>query len=84
MILELKLLMTRLSEFSLSWPKEVQLFPINTGGHWILVSLQKIVNEKNNTPQIKCVIFNSLRALGHDKENSLKRVINSFNSKIMG
>ena len=67
-----------------SWPKEVQLFPINTGGHWILVSLQKIVNEKNNTPQIKCVIFNSLRALGHDKENSLKRVINSFNSKIMG
>ena len=67
-----------------SWPKEVQLFPINTGGHWRLVSLQKIVNEKNNTPQIKCVIFNSLRALGHDKENSLKRVINSFNSKIMG
>ncbi|HGU0704921.1 TPA: ElaD/SseL family deubiquitinase, partial [Escherichia coli] len=39
-----------------SWPKEVQLFPINTGGHWILVSLQKIVNEKNNTQQIKCVI----------------------------
>ncbi|EFN7875936.1 deubiquitinase, partial [Escherichia coli] len=31
------------------WPKAVQLFPINTGGHWILVSLQKIVNEKNNT-----------------------------------
>lgn len=29
-----------------SWPKAVQLFPINTGGHWILVSLQKIVNEK--------------------------------------
>lgn len=29
-----------------SWPKEVQLFPINTGGHWILISLQKIVNEK--------------------------------------
>lgn len=67
-----------------SWPKEVQLFPINTGGHWILVSLQKIVNEKNNTQQLKCVIFNSLRALGHDKENSLKRVINSFNSKFMG
>ncbi|HCO7840523.1 TPA: deubiquitinase [Escherichia coli] len=67
-----------------SWPKEVQLFPINTGGHWILVSLQKIVNEKNNTQQIKCVIFNSLRALGHYKENSLKRVINSFNSKFMG
>ncbi|MBE9992660.1 ElaD/SseL family deubiquitinase [Escherichia coli] len=67
-----------------SWPKEVQLFPINTGGHWILVSLQKIVNEKNNTQQIKCVIFNSLRSLGHDKENSLKRVINSFNSKFMG
>ena len=67
-----------------SWPKEVQLFPINTGGHWILVSLQKIVNEKNNTQQIKCVIFNSLRALGHDKENSLKRVINSFNSELMG
>ncbi|HFI1355317.1 ElaD/SseL family deubiquitinase [Escherichia coli] len=67
-----------------SWPKEVQLFPINTGGHWILVSLQKIVNEKNNTQQIKCVIFNSLCALGHDKENSLKRVINSFNSKFMG
>lgn len=63
-----------------SWPKEVQLFPINTGGHWILVSLQKIVNEKNNTQQIKCVIFNSLCA----KENSLKRVINSFNSKFMG
>ena len=67
-----------------SWPNEVQLFPINTGGHWILVSLQKIVNEKNNTQQIKCVIFNSLCALGHDKENSLKRVINSFNSKFMG
>ncbi|WP_223716261.1 deubiquitinase ElaD [Escherichia coli] len=67
-----------------SWPKAVQLFPINTGGHWILVSLQKIVNEKNNTQQIKCVIFNSLRALGHDKENSLKRVINSFNSEFMG
>lgn len=67
-----------------SWPNEVQLFPINTGGHWILVSLQKIVNKKNNTQQIKCVIFNSLRALGHDKENSLKRVINSFNSKFMG
>ncbi|EMV3349842.1 deubiquitinase [Escherichia coli] len=67
-----------------SWPKAVQLFPINTGGHWILVSLQKIVNEKNNTQQIKCFIFNSLRALGHDKENSLKRVINSFNSKSMG
>ena len=66
------------------WPKAVQLFPINTGGHWILVSLQKIVNEKNNTQQIKCVIFNSLRALGHDKENSLKRVINSFNSEFMG
>ncbi|HBC9982402.1 TPA: ElaD/SseL family deubiquitinase [Escherichia coli] len=63
-----------------SWPKEVQLFPINTGGHWILISLQKIVNEKNNTQQIKCVIFNSLRALGHDKENSLKCIINSFNS----
>ncbi|EIV8828446.1 deubiquitinase [Escherichia coli] len=62
-----------------SWPKEVQLFPINTGGHWILISLQKIVNEKNNTQQIKCVIFNSLRALGHDKENSLKCIINSFN-----
>ena len=67
-----------------SWPKEVQLFPINTGGHWILVSLQKIVNEKNNTQQIKCVIFNSLCALGHDKENSLKHVINSFNSELMG
>ena len=67
-----------------SWPKEVQLFPINTGGHWILVSLQKIVNKKNNKLQIKCVIFNSLRALGHDKENSLKRIINSFNSELMG
>ena len=67
-----------------SWPKAVQLFPINTGGHWILVSLQKIVNKKNNKLQIKCVIFNSLRALGHDKENSLKRVINSFNSELMG
>ena len=66
------------------WPKAVQLFPINTGGHWILVSLQKIVNEKNNTQQIKCVIFNSLCALGHDKENSLKHVINSFNSELMG
>ena len=67
-----------------SWPKEVQLFPINTGGHWILVSLQKIVNEKNNTQQIKCIIFNSLRALGHDNENSLKRIINSFNSELIG
>lgn len=67
-----------------SWPNEVQLFPINTGGHRILVSLQKIVNKKNNKLQIKCVIFNSLRALGHDKENSLKRVINSFNSELMG
>ncbi|HCX4850510.1 TPA: deubiquitinase, partial [Escherichia coli] len=67
-----------------SWPNEVQLFPINTGGHWILVSLQKIVNKKNNKLQIKCVIFNSLRALGHDKENSLKRVINSVNSELMG
>ena len=67
-----------------SWPKEVQLFPINTGGHWILVSLQKIVNKKNNKLQIKCVIFNSLRALGHDKENSLTRVINSFNSELIG
>ena len=67
-----------------SWPKAVQLFPINTGGHWILVSLQKIVNKKNNKLQIKCVIFNSLRALGYDKENSLKRVINSFNSELMG
>lgn len=64
-----------------SWPNEVQLFPINTGGHWILVSLQKIVNNKL---QIKCVIFNSLHALGYDKENSLKRVINSFNSELMG
>ncbi|ENA80211.1 protease elaD [Escherichia coli 2741950] len=67
-----------------SWPNEVQLFPINTGGHWILVSLQKIVIKKNNKLQIKCVIFNSLRALGYDKENSLKRVINSFNSELMG
>lgn len=67
-----------------SWQNEVQLFPINTGGHWILVSLQKIVNKKNNKLQIKCVIFNSLRALGYDKENSLKRVINSFNSELMG
>ncbi len=67
-----------------SWPKEVQLFPINTGGHWILVSLQKIVNEKNNTQQIKCVIFNSLRALGHDNENTLKRIINSYNSELIG
>ncbi|HCN9090738.1 TPA: deubiquitinase [Escherichia coli] len=67
-----------------SWPNEVQLFPINTGGHWILVSLQKIVNKKNNKLQIKCVIFNSLRALGYDKENSLKHVINSFNSELMG
>lgn len=67
-----------------SWPNEVQLFPINTGGHWILVSLQKKVNKKNNKLQIKCVIFNSLRALGYDKENSLKRVINSFNSELMG
>ncbi len=66
------------------WPKAVQLFPINTGEHWILVSLQKIVNEKNNTQQIKCIIFNSLRALGHEKENSLKRIINSFNSELMG
>ncbi|HDT2802347.1 TPA: deubiquitinase [Escherichia coli] len=65
------------------WPKAVQLFPINTGGHWILISLQKIVNEKNNTQQIKCIIFNSLRALGHEKENSLKRIINSFNSELM-
>ena len=65
------------------WPKAVKLFPINTGGHWILVSLQKIVNEKNNTQQIKCIIFNSLRALGHEKENSLKRIINSFNSELM-
>lgn len=40
--------------------------------------------KKNNTQQIKCVIFNSLRALGYDKENSLKRVINSFNSELMG
>ncbi|TEV73139.1 deubiquitinase [Escherichia coli] len=67
-----------------SWPNEVQLFPINTGGHWILVSLQKIVNKKNNKLQIKCVIFNSLHALGYDKGNSLKRVINSFNSELMG
>lgn len=67
-----------------SWPNEVQLFPINTGGHWILFSPQKIVNKKNNKLQIKCVIFNSLRALGYDKENSLKRVINSFNSELMG
>lgn len=67
-----------------SWPNEVQLFPINTGGYWILVSLQKIVNKKNNKLQIKCVIFNSLRALGYDKENSLKRVINIFNSELMG
>ena len=67
-----------------SWPNEVQLFPINTGGHWILVSLQKIVNKKNNKLQIKCVLFNSLRALGYDKENSLKRVINNFNSELMG
>lgn len=67
-----------------SWPNEVQLFPINTGGHWILVSLQKIANKKNNKLQIKCVIFNSLHALGYDKENSLKRVINSFNSELMG
>ncbi|MES4289488.1 deubiquitinase ElaD [Escherichia coli] len=67
-----------------SWPNEVQLFPMNTGGHWILVSLQKIVNKKNNKLQIKCVIFNSLRALGYDKENSLKRVINIFNSELMG
>ncbi len=67
-----------------SWPNEVQLFPINTGGHWILVSLQKIVNKKNNKLQIKGVIFNSLLALGDDKENSLKRVINSFNSELMG
>ncbi len=67
-----------------SWPNEVQLFPINTGGHWILVSLQKIVNKKNNKLQIKCIIFNSLRALGYEKENSLKRVINSFNSELMG
>lgn len=66
------------------WPKAVQLFLINTGGHWILVSLQKIVNEKNNTQQIKCIIFNSLRELGHEKENSLKRIINSFNSELMG
>lgn len=44
----------------------------------------KIVNEKNNTQQIKCIIFNSLRALGHEKENSLKRIINSFNSELMG
>lgn len=44
----------------------------------------KIVNEKNNTQQIKCVIFNSLRALGHDNENSLKRIINSFNSELIG
>ncbi|EFC4351652.1 deubiquitinase [Escherichia coli] len=66
------------------WPKAVQLFPINTGGHWILVSLQKIVDEKNNTQQIKCIIFNSLRALGHEKESSLKRIINSFNSELMG
>lgn len=65
------------------YSKAVQLFPINTGGHWILVSLQKIVNEKNNTQQIKCIIFNSLRALGHEKENSLKRIINSFNSELM-
>ncbi|EKG4452284.1 deubiquitinase [Escherichia coli] len=65
------------------WPKAVQLFPIITGGHWILVSLRKIVNEKNNTQQIKCIIFNSLRALGHEKENSLKRIINSFNSELM-
>lgn len=40
--------------------------------------------KKNNTQQIKCIIFNSLRALGHEKENSLKRIINSFNSKLMG
>ncbi len=40
--------------------------------------------KKNNTQQIKCVIFNSLRALGHDKENSLKHIINSFNSELMG
>ncbi len=25
------------------------VIPHKTGGHWILVSLQKIVNEKNNT-----------------------------------
>ena len=25
-----------------------------------------------------------MRALGHDKENSLKRIINSFNSELMG
>ncbi|OUF84653.1 protease ElaD [Escherichia coli] len=40
--------------------------------------------KKNNTQQIKCIIFNSLRALGHEKENSLKRIINSFNSELMG
>ncbi len=67
-----------------SWPNEVQLFPINTGGHWILVSLQKKVNKKKTKRQTKVASLNSLRCIGYDNENSLKAGINSFNSELMG
>ncbi|ASG75572.1 type III secretion system effector deubiquitinase SseL [Salmonella enterica] len=44
-----------------------ELFPINTGGHWVLFVLYK--NENDNNPE--CVVFNSSCELNKDVKNHL-------------
>lgn len=46
---------------------KMEIFPVNTGGHWILFILYN--NETDNNP--KCVIFNSLCALSDEAKNHL-------------
>ncbi|QGY19524.1 deubiquitinase [Escherichia coli] len=60
-----------------SWPNEVQLFPHGGTDVGLGVGKKMIV-------QMGESYSTHLRALGYDKENSLKRVINSFNSELMG
>ncbi|MBF0035788.1 type III secretion system effector deubiquitinase SseL [Citrobacter freundii] len=54
---------------------KVELFPINTGDHWVLFALYHDEFDRSN----KCVVFNSLRDLSENAKNSL-----SDSAKIAG
>lgn len=46
---------------------KIEVFPINTGGHWVLFALYKDETDSN----AKCVVFNSLCELNKDTRNHL-------------
>jgi len=50
-----------------NFPDKTEVFPINTGDHWVLFALYKDETDSNT----KCVVFNSLSGLNEDARNNL-------------